>query len=132
MLFHLISKNTKKYAKPLLRNYCKLFSNKKVFLNNKEFFYNKNANAYLPFKKNGTQIREQIKNYNRISKEIFLEIGHKTYNGKHPKIKDLYPSACSWVPYYENQSNLVFTNFLSTHYGLNNPQIILLRYEMDS
>ena len=132
MLFHLISKNTKKYAKPLLRNYCKLFSNKKVSINNKEFFYNKNANAYLPFKKNRTQIREQIKNYNKISKEIFLEIGHKTYNDKHPKIKDLYPSACSWVPYYENQSNLVFTNFLSTHYGLNNPQIILLRYEVQS
>ena len=41
----------------------------------------------------------------------------------------MYPSACSFVPFFEKQSNLVFTNFLSTHYGLNNPQIILLRFE---
>ena len=130
MLSDILTNKTKKYIKPLIKNYCKLFPNQKITLDNREFSYNLKANTYFPFKQNkNVSKKEGIINYNIASRNLYLEIGQKTYDGMHSLLENLYPTACSWAPYYENQSNLVFTNFLSTHYGLNSPQIILLRYE---
>jgi len=129
MITQFLSKRSKNYIKPILKSYFKFFPKKKLVLENKEFTYNIRANSFFPFRQKQISKRDEIINFNRISKNVYNDIGQKTYDGIHPEVKELYPSACSFVPYFENQSNLVFTNFLSTHYGLNNPQIVLLRYE---
>ena len=128
MISRYFSNNTKKIVKPFLKSYLKIFTSKKLLLENKEFSYNLKGNSYFPFKIK-IEKKNEIINYNKISKKIFTEIGKNTYEGIHPEIENMYPSACSYAPFFEKQSNLVFTNFLSTHYGLNNPQIILLRFE---
>ena len=128
-MFLQINSKTKKIIKPLFKSYLKFFPNKNINIKDKNFSYNNKANSYFFFNRKTNKKKKQLINFNIISKQIFLEIGQKTFQGLHPEVKKLYPTACSWVPYFENQSHLVFTNFLSTHYGLNNPQIVLLRYE---
>ncbi|MEC7179623.1 MAG: hypothetical protein VXV83_01720, partial [Pseudomonadota bacterium] len=84
MISSYFSNNTKKIVKPFLKSYLKIFTSKKLLLENKEFSYNLKANSYFPFKIKKDVKKNKIINYNNISKKIFIEIGKNIYEGIHP------------------------------------------------